>query len=378
LPRFNEDTDMRAPIREAVSRPLATGDAGFTLIELTGVIAVIAVLTGVLLPAVQAVREVASRESAVRTLERLCQTGVAFATRKGRFPETLLELTGPADPVSDGAHEGRRYAVRTSPRWSVVAEPLAGVTGQEGATAHPDGCQPTFYPAPGAAAGRLRMIEQLAVAAARAVADLVALATPGDVRVLLAEARSSAALPETQWRVFDALGVTGVISLASVDGALACDGSVHPLSCDGSVYPVVQRFRSDIYHALQLGAYDEEWERLPGVPAEPAAGDALFTIDTLVASTMALVHEPDLETRLLSALQQAARAESSGREPARVAAIGRFLEGIRDGTSIIDGTSLTGGTGSDVVGAGAISVTGARTLETMARAWLGGSDIPPR
>jgi hypothetical protein len=96
--------------------------------------------------------------------------------------------------------------------------------------------------------------------------------------------------------------------------------------------------------------------------------------------TTAFVHEPALEARLLSALQNAARAESSGDEPRRVEAIELFLEGIRDGTSITDGTSIIDGTSrfGERSRVGPISVTDALTLEVLARIWLGGADSAKR
>jgi hypothetical protein len=266
--------------------------------------------------------------------------------------------------------------VRTASGWSIAADPLPGVTGHESAVVHAPECQLRFYPTPGAADGRQRMVEGLTIAAARAIADLVALAVPGDGSVLIAEARSYADMSDTRRNAADALGDAGVISLMSVDNALSCDGSVHPFACDGSVRPIVHRFRDDIRRALQLGIHDEDWGRLPGVPSDVLTGEDLFTVETLATLTTAFVHEGTLEARLLSALQNAARAESSGNEPRRVAAIERFLEGIRDGTSITDGTSIIDGTSrsGERSRVGPISVTDGLTLEVLARIWLGGAD----
>jgi type II secretory pathway pseudopilin PulG len=375
-------TNVRAEQHLRATSPFRTfrrrlsHDAGFTIIELIGVIAVVAVLTGLLLPAVQTVREAASRGSAVSMLQSLCLAALAFDRTMGRLPETLLELTGPEHPVSDGAHDGRRYAVRTVPGWSIVADPLPGVTGHDSAVVHATDCQLRFYPTPGAAEGRQRMLEGLTIAAARAIANIVALALPGDGRVLIAEVRSYAARSDARRNAEDALGDAGVISLMSVDNALSCDGSVHPFACDGSVRPIVHRLRDDIRRALQLGVHDEDWGRVPGVQSDVLTGEDLFTVETLATLTTAVLHERTLEARLLAALQNAERAESSGNEPRRVAAIERFLEGIRDGTSITDGTSLIGGTSrsGERSRLGPISVTDALTLEVLARIWLGGAD----
>jgi hypothetical protein len=151
---------------------------------------------------------------------------------------------------------------------------------------------------------------------------------------------------------------------------------VHPFACDGSVRPIVLRLRLDIRSALRLGVHDEDWGRLPGVQQPVLTGEDLFAVDTLVAVTRATVHDRLLEARLLSALRSAERAESSGDAAGRVAAIGRFLEGIRDGTSITDGTSIPDGTSlSRARGrVGPISVTDASTLDVLARMWVGGAD----
>ncbi len=59
---------------------------GFTLVELLVVIAIIGVLVGLLLPAVQMVRESARRAACENSLKQLGQATRVFANAKGRFP----------------------------------------------------------------------------------------------------------------------------------------------------------------------------------------------------------------------------------------------------------------------------------------------------
>jgi prepilin-type processing-associated H-X9-DG protein len=105
-----------------------------------------------------------------------------------------------------------------------------------------------------------------------------------------------------------------LISFGSIEKGHS--GGVNALLSDGSVKFISSDVWTAFKRSLQLGAYGEQWESLPGIPAKsiPPAGDvpALFSIPGLRDLTRYFVLPGPTLDKLLAALDEAEALAKTG------------------------------------------------------------------
>jgi prepilin-type N-terminal cleavage/methylation domain-containing protein len=304
---------------------------GFTLIELIVVIAIVAALPVLLLPAIQKAREAAAQFDASTNLSQLITASQEYRNRMGSYPRRVDDLIGwdlsPLDPeVARGKKNGYLYEIVESDQDHCRVEALpeyAGITGSltMGAVITRNDVRSYQIISAGADEAKERMLNNIRDKAAETVARLLNLDNSATSQVREVESA------DTKFGVFNTLD-SDDDGRVSVEEILASSSTIE----DAELRRPMDQFLAYVAEEMKFDSLSQAEKRTIAVgmaDLEQRNWPVLLSYDGLCHLTKRWVNHPDISDSLCSSLESAEAAEARGDVEGKNRSIQKYQKQVR-------------------------------------------------
>jgi prepilin-type N-terminal cleavage/methylation domain-containing protein len=317
--------------------------SGFTLIELLVVVGIIAILIGLLLPAIQKAREEYTEQEATANINQLAAAANAYRQQTGAFPQSLTNLLSwcashsgqcSLNPqLASGKVNGYLYDIVEHDQSHCLIEAEPESPGIDGAltmrlTITLENTMVSSFQTPGADAARERMFNNIRLKAAETVVALFNL--------------DGSAIPQAREYCESPATATNVYQLIDADD----DGTVNINEVfSGDAYVNEMGLKAPLRQFLDYVAQEMKWDNLSETAKinvrvdsnpdgdERTARSPLFSYDGLGILTATAMTDGTSNTlllaELLDKLEAAEAAEASGNLQGKMKALESYQKRIK-------------------------------------------------